>query len=85
MMASEKISIQPTKFGLKYDPAKLGVQYNVVGKKNSKHLHEISLSHIRKDSNVERAVDELIRNNMNFLHPKAVSREQVRRPPLPPR
>ena len=49
----------PVHFGLKYKPAKLGVQYYINGQPENQYVHEIPLQFITRETNVEQAVKSL--------------------------
>ena len=73
------MEVVPINFGLKYKPPKLGVQYHIKDQPTSHFVHEIPLSFVTKNSNVESVVKEIIEKNKFYLNPKIVSSGQVRR------
>lgn len=71
--------IIPLNFGLKYKPAKLGVEYHIKDQPLAHFCHDISLSFITKFSDTDDVTDELFEKNPLYLNPKVVSHHQVRR------
>jgi hypothetical protein len=60
--------IVPINFGLKYKPPKLGIQYHMKNQPNATFLHEISLSHVSKSTNLESLVRDLFESNSVYLN-----------------
>lgn len=72
--------IIPVNFGLKYRPPKLGVQYQIAGGSASgTFVHEISLSFITSQSDIDLTTKELIEKNQTYLNCKLVNASQVKR------
>jgi hypothetical protein len=63
----------PVNFGLKYRPPKLGVQYHLLGQPEVTFVHEIPLTHITQQSNLDLSTKDLIDQNLVYLNPKMVS------------
>lgn len=78
-MSSHGVSgeIVLTNFGLKFEPAKLGIQYHFKENKKASFVHEISLSNISKGSKAEEVARELFKSNPTFLNPDKVSPKQI--------
>ena len=66
-------------FGLKYKPPKLGIQYHMRGNPTATFLHEISLAHVSKTTNLDNLVKDLLESNHQYLNPKVVSTKQLMR------
>ena len=60
-------------FGLKYRPAKLGLEYHIKDQPNAHFVHEISLSFVTKYSDIDDATDEVFERNAEFLNPRVIS------------
>lgn len=73
------VEIVPVNFGLKYKPAKLGVQYHIKDQPNAHFVHEIPLSFVTKYSDIDDVTDQLFEKNSIYLNPRVVSHHQVRR------
>ena len=73
------MEVVPVNFGLKYKPPKLGVEYFVNDQPNMRFVHEIPLAFLNKTTNVDVLVKELFEKNKNYLNPKVVSPNQVKR------
>ena len=73
------MEIIPVNFGLKYKPPKLGMQYHIINQPAAHFVHEISLSFVTKYSDIDDVTDELFARNNEFLNPRVISHNQVRR------
>ena len=73
------MEIIPVNFGLKYRPAKLGVEYHLKDQPNAHFVHEIPLAFVTKYSDIDDVTDELFEKNAIYLNPRVVSHNQVRR------
>lgn len=71
--------IVPVNFGLKYKPAKLGVEYHIKDQPLAHFVHDIPLSFITKYSDTDDVTDDLFDKNPLYLNPRVVSHHQVRR------
>lgn len=67
------MEVVPVNFGLKYRPPKLGVQYYVSNQPNAFFVHDIPLTFVSKDSNIESVTKELFEQHKFYLNPKVVS------------
>lgn len=73
------MEIIPINFGLKYRPPKLGLEYHIKDQPAAHFLHEFSLSFVTKYSDVDDVTDELFERHNEFLNPRVISHQQVRR------
>lgn len=75
----EQMDIVPINFGLKYKPAKLGVEYHMKGQPDAHFVHEIPLTFVSKYSDIDDVTDELFEKFPMYLNVRMVSHHQVRR------
>lgn len=73
------MEIIPINFGLKYRPAKLGVEYHIKDQPEAHFVHEIPLSFVTKYSDIDDVTDELLEKYDLYLNPRVVSHNQLRR------
>lgn len=71
--------VVPLNFGLKYRPAKLGVEYHIKDQPAAHFVHEIPLSFVTRFSDIDDVTDELFEKYSLYLNPRVVSHNQVRR------
>ena len=76
-MAQYSGEVVPTNFGLKYNPAMLGVQYYFKENKKATFVHEIPLSGLSEGQDVTNFVQTLFSDNSTFLNPQKVLPMQV--------
>lgn len=69
----------PLNFGLKYRPAKLGIEYHIKDQPTAHFVHEIPLSFVTRFSDIDDVTDELFDKYSLYLNPRVVGHHQVRR------
>ena len=67
------MEVVPVNFGLKYKPPKLGVEYYIRDQPNMHFVHEIPLSFVTKQTNVDLVTSDMFEKHKNYLNPKVVS------------
>jgi len=73
------MDIIPVNLGVKFRPAKLGMEFYPVGEPNSQLIYEIPLEFIKFDSNADQAVEYLFAQYGELLNPKVISMPQIKR------
>lgn len=73
------MEVVPVNFGLKYKPPKLGIQYYVQQQPDVQLVHEIPLAFVNKTSNLDSLTQDLFEKNKQYLNPKIVSTNQIKR------
>lgn len=73
------MEVVPVNIGLKYKPPKLGVQYHMKDQPNAHFVHEIPLSFVQRDSNLDLLTKDIFEKHRQFLNPKVVPQTQIRR------
>lgn len=67
------MEVVPVNFGLKYKPPKLGVEYHMKDQPNMHFVHEIPLSCVNKQTNIEQMTADMFEKHKSYLNPKIVS------------
>ena len=67
------MDIVPVNFGLKYKPAKLGVEYHIKDQPQAHFVHEIPLSFVTKYSDIDDVTDELFEKNALYINSRIVA------------
>lgn len=73
------MEIVPVNFGIKYRPAKLGIQYHMPNDPNAHFVHEIPLDFIEAGSNIDEVGNTLFKEHSQYLNAKVVSQNQILR------
>ena len=70
----------PVNLGVKYKPAKLGLEYQLESMPNQLCIYEITLtSYIEQSMNTTMIVDLIFDLHSEFINPKVISRRQITR------
>ena len=72
--------VVPMNFGVKYKPAKLGLEYTIQGQGDQLCVYEVTLtSYIQQGMNTTQIVDLIFDLHRDFINPKVIARRQVTR------
>ena len=81
---SNPAEIIPVNFGIKYKPAKLGLQYHIIGNPQTQFVYEIPLAPfvtsegIKSGCNdIEDVVDKIFELHASVISPKHIARKQT--------
>ena len=72
----DPIDFKPKRFGLRYQPPQIVIEY-LVPSKNKLYHHKIKLPKLKHDSNLEEAMKEIYDKHNSYLDIKFIPQSQI--------